>query len=184
MCALHRRASQGFTTIELMVVVAILAILAALAAPSFQFLVERWRVLQAVETLKTTLYYARSEAIKRGNDVYIEKLPKAQVAGCISDDTNQDWDCGWVIFIDANGNQSWNSGEEIRRFDIPKGITVSRTESGKTITISRWGTMNGASLLGFSIAPKGGLSDPSTKGVCMAAGGRIRVINQENVPCV
>ena len=40
----------GFTAIELLVVVAIVAILTALAAPSFTPLIERWRVRQARES--------------------------------------------------------------------------------------------------------------------------------------
>ena len=49
----------GFTAIELMVVVSIVAILAALAGPSFAPLIERWRVRDAAEGLTSTLYYAR-----------------------------------------------------------------------------------------------------------------------------
>ena len=65
--ALHT--ASGFTAIELMVVVAIVAILTALAAPSFATMVESWRVRLATEHLQSTLYYARSEAIKRGGRV-------------------------------------------------------------------------------------------------------------------
>lgn len=58
--------ARGFTAIELLVTIAILAVLAALAAPSFTPSLERWRVMQATEQLKSTLYFARSEAIKQG----------------------------------------------------------------------------------------------------------------------
>ena len=66
------RGQQGFTAIELMVVVSIVAILAALAAPSFTPLIERWRVRSAIEHLTSTLYFARSEAIKRGGGITID----------------------------------------------------------------------------------------------------------------
>ena len=166
-----------------MVTVAILAILSAIAVPSFSLLFERWRVMETVEMMKSSLMFARSEAVKRGGNVYLEKLPKT-TAGCISDGTNQDWDCGWVVFVDANRNKRWNSGEEIQRYETPNKVTVSRTKSGVTISVDRWGMMDGANLIGFTIAPQpAGISSSATKGICMSSGGRIRVIEQKDVPC-
>lgn len=174
---------SGFTSIELMVTVAVLAILAALAAPSFSSLTEKWRIIQTVEAMKSSLMLARSEAIKRGGNVYLEKLPKT-TPGCITDGTNQDWDCGWVVFVDTNGNKRWNAGEEIQRYTTPTDILVTRTRSGVTIRVDQWGMMDGANLIGFTVSPQStNLSSPATKGICMSAGGRIRIIAQEEVPC-
>jgi len=174
---------HGFTTIELMVAIGILAILSAIAAPSFNFVLERWRVLQAIESMKSSLMLARSEAIRRGGNVYMEKLPKT-IAGCVTDGTNQDWDCGWVIFVDTNGNKRWNAGEEIQRYEAPPNTTVTRTKSGVTIRVDQWGMMDGANLIGFTISPRSaGITSAATKGICMSAGGRIRVIEQKDVPC-
>ncbi len=75
--------------IELMIVVAIMAILIALAAPSFTGLIERWRVRDSAETLTSTLYYARSEAIKRGGGVTI--------------DATGGWNTGWKVSHTQNG---------------------------------------------------------------------------------
>lgn len=174
---------DGFTSIELMVTVAVLAILTGLAAPSFSNLTEKWRTMQTVEAMKSSLMFARSEAIKRGGNVYLEKLPKT-TPGCITDGTNQDWDCGWVVFVDANGNKRWNAGEEIQRYTAPANILVTRTRSGVTIRADQWGMMDGANLIGFTVSPQPtGLTSPATKGICMSAGGRIRIIAQEEVPC-
>ena len=49
------RRFRGFTAIELMVTVAIAAILAALAAPSFSSLTERWQVRQAADDLRSNM---------------------------------------------------------------------------------------------------------------------------------
>lgn len=77
----HNLTQNGFTAIELMVVVSIVAILAALATPSFTPLIERWRVRSAAEDLTSTIYYARSEAIKRGGGITVEALGEWGMAG-------------------------------------------------------------------------------------------------------
>ena len=55
--------TSGFTLIELMVVVALVAILAALAAPSFLTQIANQRVSSAAQDLQSLLQLARSEAI-------------------------------------------------------------------------------------------------------------------------
>ena len=75
----HR--NGGFTAIELMVVIGILAVLAGLAGPSFTLMIESWRVRNATEALRSSLQIARSEAIKRGGMVAIQKLPN-NINGC------------------------------------------------------------------------------------------------------
>lgn len=57
------RASQGFTLIEAMVVVALAAILAALAVPSFSTMIANQRVSSAAQELQSLLLFARAEAV-------------------------------------------------------------------------------------------------------------------------
>ena len=68
-----RKNQSGFTAIELLVVLVIVSVLVALAAPNFNGLMERWRVRAAVEELQSTLYFARSEAIRQAKDIKITK---------------------------------------------------------------------------------------------------------------
>lgn len=173
----------GFTAIELMVVVAILAILTALAAPSFTPLIERWRVMQAVDGLQSTLYFARSEAIKRGGNVVIRKEPTG-TNGCNLATANTDWDCGWYVFVDTNRNGTLNSGEEVlQRFAPPSNVMVTRTGGGVSIQLSRWGTIEGT-YIGFNIVPLDkSTSDPAARGLCMSSAGRIRTVKSVDIPC-
>ena len=63
--------SQGFTRIELMVTVAVLAVLLALATPSFSDFFQRYRLRGAADKVVNTLAAARAEAVMRNRDVAI-----------------------------------------------------------------------------------------------------------------
>ena len=84
------RRSGGFTAIELMVVVALVAILTAIAAPYMGQMVRTQRLRTTSFDVFSSLTLARSEAIKR--NVSVTMTP---VGG--------DWAKGWTI-TDANGN--------------------------------------------------------------------------------
>lgn len=173
---------RGFTAIELMVTIAIAAILAALAAPSFTPIMERWRVRQAVEGLQSTFYFARSEAIKRGGNVVIEKLPNG-TNGCTTASNTNDWGCGWQVLACASVNASGNcvSPEVLQRFDAPARLEATRTSGGKDIKLNRWGLVDGT-WVGISFVPQDkSISDAAARGVCVSSGGRIRI--EPDPPC-
>lgn len=79
-----RRPSAGFTLIELLTVVSILAIMAALAAPSLSRLIANQRLKSSATDLHLTLLKARSEAIKRNVDVTVRPA-------------GGDWTEGWSV---------------------------------------------------------------------------------------
>lgn len=64
-----RSRTAGFTLIELMVVVSIIAIGAALAAPSFTQMIANYRVRSGAESMMNGLNYARAEAVRRNTAV-------------------------------------------------------------------------------------------------------------------
>ena len=178
-----RQFATGFTAIELMVVVSIVAILAALAAPSFSPLIENWRVRESAEQLQSTLYYARSEAIKRGGQVLIQKIPN-NTNGCTTATGTRAWDCGWIVCYDTNGNGTCNASEPtLQRIETSAKVHVSRTGGGASIKFNRWGLVDGP-WLGFNLAPlEKSTAHPGALGVCMTSGGRIRIVPQEEIPC-
>ena len=174
---------RGFTAIELMVVISLVAILAALAAPSFTPIIQNWRVRQAVGGLQSSLYFARSEAIKRGGNITIRKEPTG-AGGCTLASGGANWDCGWFVFVDTNDNGALNTGEEVlQRFASPANIEVTRSVTQSNIRFDRWGRPNAP--FGFSVVPLNkSTSDPAARGLCMSSGGRIRVTSDPaEIPC-
>jgi type IV fimbrial biogenesis protein FimT len=100
----------GLTVIELLVVVAIVAILASLATPSFTNSLLRNRATAEVNQLAGDLQFARAEAIKEGQTVTI--CTSSNGTTC---QMSTNWNGGWIIFSDANGNQKVDTGETILR---------------------------------------------------------------------
>ncbi len=78
------RAPRGFTLVEALVVMAVLAILAVFAGPSFSGLALNQQLRNAGLDLSSTLSLARSEALTRNVEVTLAP-------------TGGDWAQGWTI---------------------------------------------------------------------------------------
>jgi type IV fimbrial biogenesis protein FimT len=86
----RQRNAAGFTLIELMVTVSIVAILAVIAGPSLSSLIASQRIKAVAADLYVALSKARSEALKRNANVTLS--PK----------TANTWQAGWKI-LDPSG---------------------------------------------------------------------------------
>lgn len=151
----------GFTAIELMVVVAITAVLTALAAPSFTALIERWRTRSTAENLTSTLYLARSEAMKRGGGIAID------AAG--------GWENGWKITYTQGGATT-----DLHVNAAPNKLTLTQNNSKTKVYLDRWGMLSETSggvpaPMSFIIYPAGkSATDSSAIRLCVSNGGRIQ----------
>lgn len=85
--------NQGFTLVELMVTLAVVAIIMAIAAPSFSQMIRDHRLITTANDFMGTMQLARSEAIRRG--IQVTMLPV----------TNGDWSSGWNVFTDWDGDE-------------------------------------------------------------------------------
>lgn len=166
-----------------MVVVAIVAILTALAAPSFRPLIERWRVRDAAEGMTSTMYLARSEAIKRSGNVIIFRKPDNHLGSICTAASATDWSCGWYVFFDSNGNGTSDCATIPAECDIQSApemtrMTVNLTGTTGKIIVDRWGMAShagGAPVnMSFEVMPKGkDMTDSSSARLCVGMGGRI-----------
>jgi type IV fimbrial biogenesis protein FimT len=91
--------AHGFTLVELMVVVALIAILLAVAVPSFKSVVQRNRIATQLNGFISDVGLARSEAIKRGLPVSL--CASSDGANCLETNT---WHLGWMMFFDPTGS--------------------------------------------------------------------------------
>ncbi|WP_305073698.1 GspH/FimT family pseudopilin [Propionivibrio sp.] len=130
----YAKAMQGFSLVELMVVVAVLAILASLAVPSFQELIAAQRVRAAASALYESLLLARSEAIKRNSSVTLSP-------------NSSDLSNGWSVLL-ADGTTSVRTQESLGSVTFSPaspalGYTALGRLSGSTqiITVAAEGTL-------------------------------------------
>jgi len=175
---LSGKGQRGVTLVELMTVITVLAVLASVAIPSFNTLIQRWQIMQAAEIFQSTLYMARSEAMKRGGNVIVEKL------ACTGHTGGSDWSCGWRVCHSTNKDCKDGAGtSQIQRHEVSAKLDITATGgSTQRVKFNRFGRPQGPRGFGIQFVPKDqSTSHPAARGVCMASGGRVRIIKE--LPC-
>ena len=117
---------QGFTLVELLVVMAVVAVLASVAAPYLQKFVTQRAVTARADELASALRLARSEALKRGSVVSVCASASPQAATPTCSDA-ADWAKGWLVFTDSNVNGSIDStsGDQVLAAHVPQASVKS-----------------------------------------------------------
>ena len=127
------RAQRGFTLVEAMVVIAVMAILAGTSVSSFVSLNQSTQVRGATFDLIADLDFARSEAVKRNAEIVV--APR-----------NGDWVNGWTITF---------AGNVLRQRD-PVGAAVGFTAAPPTLTFDEGGRARLDTVNNFQICPPSG----------------------------
>jgi type IV fimbrial biogenesis protein FimT len=116
-----RGTQSGFTLVELMFGIAVVAILMAVAVPTFRSFINNNRVTAAQNDLVAALNLARSEAARRSTPVSV--CASTDGAACA---TKTDWPFGWIVFRDPG---------------------AAGTVAATTDILQKWGPITGSVLL-------------------------------------
>ncbi len=92
-----KRASFGFTLVELIVTLVIASVLISLAAPNLSGFVKNNRLTGQANDFMADLAFARSEAVKRGANITVCR--SANGTNCLN---GTDWHQGWIV-VDGAG---------------------------------------------------------------------------------
>jgi type IV fimbrial biogenesis protein FimT len=122
-----RAASTGFTMIELMVVITVVAILGMIAIPSFTYITTANRIASQINGLLGDIQYARAEAIKEGLSVGV----CSSTDGLTCSGSNI-WTTGWIVFADSAGNGTVAANEPVLR--VQTALTGSNSLSADNTT--------------------------------------------------
>jgi type IV fimbrial biogenesis protein FimT len=167
--------SAGFTLIEMLIVVAIVALLTTLGIPSFRVWIQNTQIYTAAESAQNGLQKAKAEAVKRNSNVTFALLGASPV-----------WDSSWIVTDATTGaTVESRSGGEGSKNVTSKGLTVNpltgvaTTTQATTVTFSNLGGVvaNVANLgqIDFSSSLTGTRSLRVTIGI----GGNVRMCDPD-----
>lgn len=165
MCKSHK--SAGFTLIELMVVVAIVAMVAAIATPSWNNMIVSNRIRAAVNDWTQSIQFARSEALRQ--NVPITLCPSSNGASC----TASDFEVGWIVRTDTG---------TVLQDTLPKPrlTMVPNSSAKRNITFLPNGLLIG-NYTGVHITVRDypAANDSLSRHICIPRTGRVKVYTEQ-----
>ena len=103
---IHMNKNHGFTLIELIVTLAVVAIVLVTGIPALNQMTDNNRLVSQINSIAGSLSLARSEAIKTGSVVTV----------CASSDSATcnvtTWESGWIVFTDVDKDNVVDSGTD------------------------------------------------------------------------
>jgi len=164
--------NSGFTLVEMLLTVAVISIVMAFALPSMRAFSQNDRLTTNVNSMVGHLAYARSEAVKRSQ----------QVSVCVSNNTETpapsctggSWEDGWLVYIDADASNTFDANEIVIKAHAPLtgDNRLTPTALGVQITYNNRGFL--ASSTG-SMQLCDARNGPHGKTLTLTATGRVRL---------
>ncbi|CAM5432183.1 GspH/FimT family pseudopilin [Rhodanobacter lindaniclasticus] len=156
------RRARGFSLLELMITITVMAILLAIAVPSFRDVIHRNQVSSASNAMLASLNYARSEAITRGQ--LVSMCPGDATAGCASG--SKVYDQGWLVYTypagAASANKAYTASSILLRATDPQTNVSIQAGSGTIVTFGQQGQIKPSTPLVFATCYRSGSSGTGT----------------------
>lgn len=180
--------SAGFTLIELIVTVSMVAILMSIAVPSFKKMIDDNRLSTGTNELVSALILARSEALKRSQNVTV----------CASTDqttcSGKDFAAGWLVFVDCgtagtkDSNSDCNGNGDFTEYGIDDdpiikagssiaNMTITKNSTASSLSYSFAGRLTGTTPTTFSVTPSKSSTGDRAKNIVASRTGRLRTVN-------
>lgn len=174
-----RRLQSGFSLVELLIGIAILALLMALGVPEYATFLNNSRVRTTADNLVSGLNLARAEAVKRNARVQFVQTDEEPLESLVDALPQSTTGINWVVreFVPATGLNNFiegKAGAEGSGRDNTTSVVVtsSSTEASYDgiLTFTGFGALTIARSVLFQV------TNP-TGGTCVASGGPIRCLN-------
>ncbi|MEH6798361.1 MAG: GspH/FimT family protein [Halopseudomonas sabulinigri] len=124
---------KGLTLMELLTTLALVTILISIGLPSFARLADSHRLDVAKEQLARSIQQTREEAVRRNQPVTMAPI-------------DGDWNQGWQVFLDNNGNAKYDEIEELLSQDFAAQVQHIHG-SGALASYLRYNGMGESELL-------------------------------------
>lgn len=144
----------GFTMIELLVVMTIVAIFMAMALPQFGGIVAGNKIMGQSNLLLGILNYSRAEAVRRDIQLAVCPLNVASNGCASASGGSTDWSYGALVFQDNDHSGSYSAAKELRRLpllDSSAANVIKVTTTPALITFREDGHTNLAGTTSFSV---------------------------------
>jgi len=150
--------NHGFTLLEMLITIAVLAVVTALAAPGFRSIIQNNRATTITNDIVTAVQLARSESIRRRINITVCRSNSTQTA-C---DNGTNWSAGWLVLAGSTVLQAW----------APPPGNATITAPAAALTFLPTGRINASAIYEVSITLPGAVASSARK-VCVKPTGRV-----------